>query len=284
VRLPKITGLGFFLARDMAAQARLDSALAKASNPSPLRDSVRVGSIPQPLPIAIPTNASPVARSALDASASIEKEIADILAYAIDYGRYLGALEAHDTAAESAQAESMTDLLHDAIPAARNAAMQRSETDRQLLAMLDSILQPTRGKIAPPPIADMTPELASELSAGGMSPAGIAAINAKMKETNADSASAIATELRARIAVDSSIAHAIDSAGSGAKWPEPAEIGTLEHAYTLARKSSEAIRNGTAPDFKPRIFGLTRSRLLIILVLVVAALGAYFVSARRRAT
>jgi hypothetical protein len=237
-------GIGIVIGRDRAARDRLEPRLRGLGHPLLLPDSVGVVPIPVAQPANVPADASPVARTGLAAVALLEWEIANLAAYETSYGRYRAAVAAHDTAAATRQANAMVPLIDTAMAVGGRAAYGRSQTQRQLLGVVDSLAgagAPSGSTLPIPAPASATggsviaPELRDELQAAGLTPDEIGEVVREYNAaTPAESRAAVAA-LRAQLAVDSAMTTRLASKGVTASWPAPSEMPQLLAAAATAR-------------------------------------------------
>ncbi|HEY2377312.1 MAG TPA: hypothetical protein VGH98_15150 [Gemmatimonadaceae bacterium] len=223
-------GFGVLLGRHIAARKSLRLALDSIDHPALLRDSVGVVSSRTLQPNPAPADASPILRTGLEAVGFLEREVADLQDYRVDYGRYLGALDARNTAAATDQANATIELMKDAINSANESTARFSLTAKALEAVLapEASLPSGARKHFRPSIA---PSLEQELESAGLTSSDVAHVIDDMKSTRPDQIDASLGRSARQIAADFLVANALSASG---KWPRPPELPELDGAYAMA--------------------------------------------------
>lgn len=222
-------GFGTGVARDRVTRGQLETRLANLARPPILRDSLGVVPASASASGEIPQDDPPLARTALDAAAQLDRESAYVAAYETSLGRYRGAMAAHDTAAAVRQADAMVPLIDSAGAAADRAAERGAETQRQFVALAGE------GRATADSVFALAPALRDELTAGGLSASDLADVERQLAATTPADVRAALVELRAQTAVDSAIQSGLESTDSAATWPMPADGPQLIAAAAVAR-------------------------------------------------
>ena len=118
--------------RQRTAQ-RLDSAWQQVNQAHPASDYFQVPWPGRAIEVAIPDSSPPFVKSGLAATNVREREVADLLAFAAAFSRYLGAQGAHDSSAMRNQADAMVPLIDSAAAAAYGASQLDASADDSLV-------------------------------------------------------------------------------------------------------------------------------------------------------
>lgn len=283
-------GFGILLGREFSLESQIQRTLDDVQHPPIRTDSVGVVASEKPNSPELPSDISPVARSGLEGTAFLEQELAHLHNYIVDYGRYLGAAQAKDTAAAGEQMRAMTKEAVDAINAATSAAAKLSETDKQLIEILSSALG-SGATITGAFHASLNPDLDQELRASGISASDLSALNDSLRAITPADAKTDLSAAKGRLAADSAISQKLSDKRSFAKWPVRPEQFALDHAAATSDRIKTAIESGEAPpngteDVGDHSGGVVSAKVIVLLAafVVVMAAATYWSRRKRRPT
>jgi hypothetical protein len=240
-------GIPTVVVRDRTSIRRLDEAWSRAAIPQPRADFNTVGPF-YVEDVNAPKGEIPAASAALDAIYAREGEIASLDAYAVSYGRYLGAVRAKDATAMSRQADAMVTYSERALAAARVAAAGLADAERgfaELLSTLqrevtsrpggwsEALPQALREWKSP---ADIPAEIRTQLTESDIADGDAAILCEAMREIKPEDMDRAIAELVAKTTATDMVRQALKAAQSDATWPEPPDIDALQRQRSIAHE------------------------------------------------